>query len=97
MMDQISNFSFSASPDATASTNEDGIVILHTGKGRVFSSNKTGAFIWRGIEQRRPIDGIIAEISDEFQVAGPTARRHAIAFLTALEQQALITREVTLS
>ena len=96
-MDHINNFSFSVSPDAAASAHADGIVILHAGKGRVFSSNKTGALIWRALEQQRSIDRIVAEISDEFQVAGPTARRHAIDFLTALEQQALITREVTLS
>ena len=94
MRNQISTFSFSVSPEATASAHEDGIVILHTGKGRVFSSNKTGALIWRGIEQRRSLDGIVDELSSEFQITGPTARRHALSFLAALEQQALIEREV---
>ena len=94
MTNQIFNFSFSVSPEATASTHDDGIVILHTGKGRVFSSNKSGALIWRGIEQRRSLDGIAAEISGEFQIAGTTARAHTLNFLAALEQQALIQREV---
>ena len=93
-MDQVSNYSFCLSPEATASAHEDGIVILHTGKGRVFSSNKIGALIWRGIEQRRSLDGIVKEISGEFQVAGTTARAHALKFLAALEQQSLIGREV---
>lgn len=94
MTNQISNFSFSVSPEATASVHDDGIVILHTGKGRVFSSNKSGALIWRGIEQRRSLDGIVEEISREFQIAGTTAHVHALNFLTALERQALIQREV---
>jgi len=94
MTNQISNFSFSVSPEATASTHDDGIVILHTGKGRVFSSNKTGALIWHGLEQRRPLDGIVEEITSEFQIAGTTARAHALNFLAALERQALIQREV---
>ncbi len=94
MTNQISNFSFSVSPEATASTHDDGIVILHTGKGRVFSSNKSGALIWRGIEQRRSLDGIVAEISGEFQIAGTTARTHTLNFLAALEQHALVQREV---
>ncbi len=93
-MDQISNFKFYLSPEASASAHDNGIVILHAGKGRVFSSNKTGALIWRGIEQRRSFDGIVDEISGEFQIAGTTARAHAINFLSALEQQALIRREV---
>ena len=94
MTEHFSNFSFSPSPEASASTHDDGIVILHTGKGRVFSSNKTGALIWRGIERRRSFDGIVEEISDAFQIAATTARPHAIKFLVALEQQSLIRREV---
>jgi len=94
MKDQIGNLNFSVSPDAAVSTHDDGIVILHTGKGRMFSSNKTGALIWRGIEQRRTLDSIVADISGEFQIAGPTARVHTLNFLTALEQQALIRSEV---
>jgi hypothetical protein len=94
MTNQITNFSFSVSPEATASTHDDGIVILHTGKGRVFSSNKSGALIWRGIEQRRSLDGIVEEVSGEFQIADTTARAHTLNFLAALERQALIQREV---
>ena len=94
MTNQVSNFSFSVSPEATASAHDGGIVILHTGKGRVFSSNKTGALIWRGIERRHSLDGIVEEISSAFQIAGTTARAHTLKFLAALEQQTLITREV---
>jgi Coenzyme PQQ synthesis protein D (PqqD) len=85
---------FSVSLEATASAHYSGIVILHTGKGRVFSANKTGAVIWRGIEQGRSLDGIVEQISNEFQIAGTTARAHTLNFLAALEQQALIKREV---
>jgi Coenzyme PQQ synthesis protein D (PqqD) len=92
MTNKINNFSFSVSLETAASHHDDGIVLLHTGKGSVFSSNKTGAFIWRRIEQGRPVDGIVEEISDEFQVAGPTARAHTLNFLAALEQHALIVR-----
>lgn len=94
MTNQTSNFSFTLSPEATASLHHDGIVILHTGKGRVFSSNKSGALIWRGIEQRRSLDGLVEDISREFQIAVTTARAHTLNFLAALERQALIQREV---
>ena len=94
MTNQISNLNFSVGPEATTSAHDDGIVFLHTGKGRVFSSNKTGALIWQGIEQRRSFDRIVEEISDAFEIATTTARAHAIKFLAALEQQALIRREV---
>lgn len=94
MTNQTSNFSFSVSPEATASLHHDGILILHTGKGRVFSSNKSGALIWHGIEQRRSLDALVEDISREFQIAGTTARAHTLNFLAALERQALIQREV---
>ena len=94
MSNEVGNFSFCVSPEATASAHDNGIVILHTGKGRVFSSNKTGALIWQGIEQRRSFERIVEEISDAFQIATTTARAHAIKFLAALEQQTLIRREV---
>ena len=97
MTNQTNNFSFSLSQEASASTHEDGIVILHTGKGRVFSSNRTGAVIWRGIEQGRSFDGILEEVRSEFQIAGPTARAHTLKFLAALEQHALIKREAASS
>lgn len=85
---------FRVNPEAVSSLNDTGIVILHTGKGRVFSSNKTGALIWQGIEQRRSLEGIVETISDEFQIAGSTARAHTLNFLAALEQQSLVHREV---
>jgi Coenzyme PQQ synthesis protein D (PqqD) len=94
MMDQISNLSFSLNPEATASAHDDGIVILHTGKGRVFSSNKTGALIWLALQQRRSLETVVEEISNEFQIAATTARLHTLDFLGALERQALIEREV---
>ena len=94
MTNQISNLNFSVGPEATTSAHDDGIVFLHTGKGRVFSSNKIGALIWRGLEQRRSVEGIIEEISGEFEIAGTTARVHTLNFLAALERQSLIQREV---
>ena len=94
MTNQINNFTFSVNPEATASAHDDGIVILETGKGRVFSSNKTGALIWRAIEQRQSLDAIVEEISAQFQIAATAARAHTLNFLAALERQALIEREV---
>ena len=91
MSNQIS---FSVSPEATASIHDNGIVILHTGRGRVFSANRTGALIWSAIEQRHSLDTIVTEISGEFQIPGPTARAHTLNFVAALQQQSLIESEV---
>ena len=94
MTNQISNVHFILNPEAATSFHDDGVVILHTGKGSLFSSNQTGARIWRGVEQRRSLDSIVEELSREYQIARTTARVHTLNFLAALEQQTLIQREV---
>ena len=94
MTNQIPEISFTVNPEAVRSFHDDGVVILQAGTGRLFTSNETGARIWRGIEQRLPLETIATEISTAFQIARTTAREHTLNFLTALEQQGLIRREV---
>ena len=94
MTNQITEISYSVNPEAVRSFNDDGLVILHAGNGRLFTANETGARIWRGIEQHLPLEIIAREISNAYQIARSTAREHTLNFLEALEQQALIKREV---
>lgn len=89
-MTKQSDFSFTVSPEAAASFHDDGIVILHAGQGRLFSSNGTGARIWRGLEQQLTLDTIAEKINDEYQIGRNIAREHTLNFLTVLEQHALI-------
>ena len=96
MRNQVNVLSFAVNPEAAASFHDDGVVILHTGRGSLFSANRTGARIWRGIEQQLSLEAIANGISDEYQVAPRTAREHMLSFLTALERQTLIRREVAL-
>lgn len=93
MTTQITKTSFTVDPEAVRSFHEDGVVILHAGNGRMFTSNETGARIWRGIEQQLPLETIAGEISSAYQIARTTAREHTLSFLAALEQQSLIRRE----
>lgn len=93
MANQISDFSFTANPEAAASFHDDGIVILHTGQGRLFTSNETGARIWRGVEQQRPLEAIAKEISGAYQIAQTIAHEHTVRFLAELERHQLICRE----
>ena len=91
MKNQIS---FTINPEAVRSFHDDGVVILHAGSGRLFSSNETGARIWRGIEEQLSLETIASDISNAYHIARATAREHTRSFLTALEQQALIRIEV---
>lgn len=94
MMNQIRDMSFTVNPEAVRSFHDDGVVILHAGNGRLFTSNETGARIWRGIEQQLSLETIASEISRAYHIAQTTAREHTLGFLTALEQQTLIKVEV---
>lgn len=96
MTDQIGDFCFTVNPEAVASVHDDGIVILHTGVGRLFTSNGAGAHIWRGVERQLPLEAIADEISGEYKIARTTAREHTARFLAELERHTLIRREAAL-
>ena len=96
MMNQVSEFSFTVNREAAASFHDDGIVILHAGNGRLYSSNATGAHIWRGLERQLSLDTIAEGISAEYQIAPATAREDTLRFLAELERHTLVRREVAL-
>lgn len=86
----IGDLSFTVNPEAVASFHDDGIVILHAGVGRLFTSNGTGARIWRGVERQMPLEAIAEEICGEYKIERATAREHTARFLAELERHALI-------
>ncbi|HEY9403397.1 MAG TPA: PqqD family protein [Pyrinomonadaceae bacterium] len=96
MTNQIGDFSFTVNPEAVASLHDGGVVILHTGAGCLFTANRTGARIWRGVERQLPLEAIAEEISGEYKIARTTAREHTARFLAVLERHTLIRREEAL-
>jgi len=96
MTNQPSDINFTVNPEAGVSIHDEGIVILHIGSGTLYSSNDTGARIWRGLERRLSLEAIANEISSAYQIDQSTAREHTIRFLAELERHALIQREVAL-
>lgn len=87
------NFSFSVSPEASASIHEQGVVILNLGNGRLYTSNGTGARIWRAVERRLSLRAITEEISNQYEISYSTAREHIVRFLSELQRHALIQKE----
>ena len=93
MTSRIRDFGLTVNPEAAASIHDSGIVILHIGNGRLYTSNETGARIWRGVEEQLSLETIAAEISEAYQIARATAREHVVRFLAELERHTLIHRE----
>ena len=87
---------FNVNPEASASVHDDGIVILHLGSGCMYTSNETGASIWRALENKLSLDAIVKEISSAYEIALTAAREHTVRFLAELEQHTLIQREAAL-
>lgn len=94
MTNQLSDFRFAVSPEASASIHDNGIVILNLRSGRLYTSNETGASIWRRVERQLPLETITGEIGDEYQLARSAAHQHVSGFLAELEKHSLIRREV---
>lgn len=89
----MNNFSFTVSPEASASIHCEGIVILHIGNGCLYSSNGTGASIWRAVERKLSLEAIAAEIGSAYQIGVTTAREHVVSFVAELKRHALIQQE----
>jgi len=92
---QSNSLEFSPSPDVASSVHENGVVLLHVCTGQMFASNSTGARIWSRLKERQSTETIVSDISADYQIDWATARGHVARFLTELEQQKLIQREMS--
>jgi hypothetical protein len=81
---------FRVAPDVKASLNPDGVVLIHLGRGTVFSANRVGAMIWKGAAERWSLEKVAACISGEFHIPPQTVQRDAAEFLAALQAEGLL-------
>jgi|SRR5579872_2326558 len=78
------------SPDVRASLNEEGLVLLDTRRGLVYTSNKTGARIWQGVAAGQSADFIAEELSTEHAVPRAQIEEDTHAFLTDLTNRGIL-------
>jgi transposase InsO family protein len=81
---------FRTAPNVKASLHAEGVVLLHLGRGTVFSANRVGAMIWNGAAERWSLDRLIASISREFQISMQTAQQDTADFLAQLASEGLL-------
>ena len=77
-----------------ASQHERGVVILDVGRGRLFASNRTGAEIWRQLEEQRSIDAISRDLSHRYRISSDAAWAYTAEFVAALERERLVERRL---
>lgn len=81
---------FHVAPEVKASRHQDGVVLIHLGRGTVFSANRVGAMIWEGAVERQSFGQVTASISHEFDIPPQTAERDAAEFLAQLAAEGLL-------
>jgi len=81
-------------PHVRASLHPDGVVLMHLGRGTVFSANRVGAMIWNGAVEQWSIEKVAESISTEFHIAPATVRQDAAEFLAQLAAEGLLVPDV---
>ena len=84
---------FRVAPDVKASRHAGGVVLIHVGRGTVFSANRVGAMIWNGLAEHRSLERIADAISDEFRIPRQTVQQDAAAFLAQLQAEGLLVHD----
>lgn len=80
-------------PEVKASVHPEGVVLIHHGRGAVFSANRVGARIWNGAAEHWSIQKLTASISNEFHIPPQDALKDAEEFLARLEAEGLLIRD----
>jgi hypothetical protein len=81
---------FRIAPDVKASLHPDGVILMHIGRGTVFSANLVGARIWSGAAERWSMGKLAASLSGEFHIPPEIAQRDATEFLEQLQSEGLL-------
>jgi hypothetical protein len=83
---------FNISSAVTASVHADGVVFLHSAKGVVFSSNRVGASIWKGVCAGRSVAEISGDVSRRFDAPREAVHRDTVRFLGELVAEGILKR-----
>jgi len=81
-------------PDVKASLHPNGVVLIHLGRGTVFSANRVGAMIWKGAAEGWSLGKVAESISSELHVAPATVQQDAAEFLAQLAAEGLLVPDV---
>ncbi|MEO8360847.1 MAG: PqqD family protein [Vicinamibacteria bacterium] len=82
---------FEVSPDVVATDFEGKeAVVLNLATKKYYTLNETATAIWSGLEEKRPVDGLVELLTSQFEVTPERARVSVIDTLERLKGQKLI-------
>lgn len=73
----------------TAAVNDE-LLMMSVEHGKYFNLNAVGTRIWELLETPITMDGLVATLTDEYDVAPDTARREVERFIDALRDRGLL-------
>lgn len=82
------------SADARVAVEPEGAVFIHTRSGVVFTSNRLGARIWRGLEESESVETVARRISGETEVSYTQVCKDTTEFVADLERHGFVRRRV---
>ncbi|MFZ2403632.1 MAG: PqqD family peptide modification chaperone [Methylobacter sp.] len=68
----------------------DELLMMSIEKGSYYSLNSIGARIWELLESPIGIDGLVARLTEEYNVPVDTCRQEVARFIEALRERGLI-------
>lgn len=68
----------------------DELLMMSAAEGRYFNLNDVGTRIWELLARPVSVDGLVAALTDEYDVDTGTARAQVLEFLAALRERGLL-------
>ncbi len=68
----------------------DELLMMSAAEGKYFNLNDVGSRIWELLAQPVSAEGLVAALTDEYEVDGDTVRAEVMEFLSALRERGLL-------
>lgn len=85
----------SAVPTMIASTHECGAVLFDVAQGRLFDLNPLGARVWRHLNEDRPLEAIVMDLSVTYGIDAGTVLQDVCEFVAQLRRAGVLDRTAT--
>ena len=83
-MGDFDNYKVVGSSSVVMCELDKGLALLDVGRGKYFSLNSTGAFVWKVIEQPSSLDDLCAAVAERFKIEHDACRSDVVSLLRQL-------------
>jgi coenzyme PQQ synthesis protein D (PqqD) len=84
---------WSPSEEVVAEETGDHMVLIHMRTNRIFELNRTGARVWRLLQEGEDEDGVVRRLLEEFDVQDDELRQEVRQVVRRLAEEELVTKD----